>query len=383
MAVDAHLTFGFPRMHEEAGERRDFLPDLIGAIARRGCHVFVESGIGSALGLTDLDYLATYPGYVHAVNDVEAYRQDVVVVLRAPRRRLGWMRPGTTLVSMLHFPTRPARVRELLDRGIDAISLDSIEDDDGRRLVVNPAAVAWNGLEAAFDVLERCWPRLTARDREPVRVTVLGAGEIGKHAVEAATKYGSLSRASRLGRRCLRGVEVTTLGRNLTRDERYMVARLSVTDVLVDATARSDPSRPVVRNDWLAALPEHAVVCDLVVDPYLPDQDPPGVRGIEGIPQGNLDRFVFDVDDPAWEMAPPGIPTRERRRVASCYSWPGVHPRTCMRLYGRQLEPLLLTLIDRGGGHALRSDGDAFERALYRAGIGTWIASQPAVAALT
>jgi glutamate dehydrogenase/leucine dehydrogenase len=28
--------------------------------------------------------------------------------------------------------------------------------------------------------------------RDPIRVTILGAGQVGKHAVEAATKHGSL-----------------------------------------------------------------------------------------------------------------------------------------------------------------------------------------------
>jgi alanine dehydrogenase len=353
-------------MHNEGGERRDFLPDLIGGLARLGCEVFVESGIGSAMGYVDSDYLAANPERVHVIDEREAYAQDVVVVLRSPNDRFEWIRPGATLISMLHFPTRPVRVQTLVDLGIDAVSLDSIEDDAGRRLVVNATAVAWNGLEAAFDVLERAWPHLASRRPDPVHVAIMGAGDIGKHAVEAATKYGSVCRADRLGRRGVRGVEVTTIGRNLTFDAAYMLRRLAVSDVLVDATQRDDPSIPIVRNAWLGAMPEHGVVCDLVVDPYLLDESPPTVRAIEGIPQGNLDRYVFEVDDPGWDAVPPPIPTLQRRTVVSCYSWPGAHPRRCMELYGRQLLPLLETFVTRGGVPGLRPDGDANERALYR-----------------
>ena len=125
--------------------------------------------------------------------------------------------------------------------------------------------------------------------------------------------------------------------------------RLAHTDILVDATARRDTSRPLLPNAWLGWLPAHAVVCDLAVDPYLLDDDPPVVRGIEGIPQGNLDQWEFGPDDPAWDRLPPGIPTGNRRTVVSCYSWPGVQPEACMELYGSQVTPLLKTLIWYGG----------------------------------
>lgn len=370
------LVFGFPRMDEEANERRDFLPSLISAIAGLGCSVFVESGIGSRMGYADADYVCD-PQLIEVVDEDSAFAQDVVLVLRAPDGRFEKVRPGATLMSMLHFPTRPARLRQLERLKIHAVSLDTIADDEGRRLVVNGKAVAWNGLEAAFDTLERTWPTLTDRRRGPVRVTVMGAGDIGKHAVEASTKYGSLERNAHFTARGLPGVEVVTIGSNLTPSESYMCDRLRMTDVLVDATQRHDPSRPIVRNAWLDLLPLHAVICDLVVDPYLMDADPATVRGIEGIPQGNLDQYVFDVDDPAWEKLPPGISTAARRPVVSCYSWPGVHPEACMEHYGLQLQPLLETLISRGGFDGIRPDGSFHERAIWRGSLAAWRQREP------
>jgi alanine dehydrogenase len=373
------LTFGFPRMHKEAGERRDFLPPLIHTIADLGCAVSVEGGIGSGMGFVDRDYQRR-PG-VEVVDERTAYEQDVILVLRAPEGKFEYIRPGATLLSMLHFPTRPARVLELQRLGINAISLDTILDDEGRRLVVNGKAVAWNGLEAAFELLERTWPSMSDARRRPVHVTVMGAGDIGKHAIEAATKYGNLDRNMAYATRAMPGVEVVTIGRNLTSDVPYMHERLSATDVLVDATQRDDPARPILSNEEIRFLPQHAVICDLVVDPYLLDSYPPTVRGIEGIPQGSLDQYAFAIDDPAWDQLPPVIPTEHRRAVVSCYSWPGVHPAACMEHYGLQLESLLETLIGRGGCEGIRRDGTCSERALWRGSLAGWLATQPAIVA--
>ncbi len=361
-------TVGFPRMHREPSERRDFLPPLIGLLTAIGAEVHVETGIGSGMGYTDLDYSTISPAVV--VSDEEdCYRQDVVIVLRAPEGRYELLRRGATLVSMLHFNTRPGRVAMLRELGIDAIALDLIANEDGRRLVENLRSVAWNGIGAAFAALERTWPALVEPGRPTVKVTIMGAGRVGRHAVEFATKYGDEARNEAFGRLGLAGVEVVTLGRNLTGDAAYLRGRLTQTDLLVDATARRDPSRPIVPNAWIALLPEHAVICDLAVDPYLLDAEPRIVRAIEGIPQGDLDQWEFGPDDPAWDRLPPGIPTAVRRTVVSCYSWPGVRPEPCMHVYGSQLAPLLEQLVSAGGLDGIRPDGSYFERALWRGSL--------------
>ena len=378
-SASGRVTVGFPRMHREPSERRDFLPPLVGLLSAAGAEVHVETGIGSGMGYDDSDYSGLSADLVVSDED-DCYRQDIVVVLRAPEGRYDRLRPGATLVSMLHFTTRPARVRMLTEKGIDAISLDLVRNDDGRRLVENLRSVAWNGIASAFAALERTWPELGGPRRSTVKVLIMGAGRVGTHAVEFATKYGDEGRNEAYLRAGLPGVEVVTAGRNLTGDPEYLKARLLMTDVLVDATARRDPSRPIIPNAYLALLPKHAVICDLSVDPYLLDVVPAVVRGIEGIPQGDLDQWEFAPDDRAWDRLPPRIPTNERRTVVSCYSWPGVRPEPCMHVYGSQLAPLLETLVTAGGLDGIDPNGRFHERALWRGSLRGWLASGNAVA---
>jgi alanine dehydrogenase len=152
---------------------------------------------------------------------------------------------------MLHYPTRPNRVQILRSQGINAISMDSIVDDNNMRLVENMRAVAWNGLEAAFDLLEKDCPNLL-RKGDPYKILVLGTGMVGKHAIDAATKLGNIERNNR-------HIELNgpgpSPGRWAQHEQRSGAHARPVRtgDILVDATYRRDPSQ-AGRAKFLAGL---------------------------------------------------------------------------------------------------------------------------------
>jgi len=368
------ISIGMARMHAEFGERRDFLPSFVSRLIRRGAKVVMEHGYGSGMGFTEEDYLKAAPDVQFATHE-EIFNQDHVLVLRCPvEAELKQLKKGAVLISMLHFPTRPQRVELLRSLGVDAISLDSLKDDNGRRLVENLKSVAWNGLEVGFQVLRRTYPApgMEGKSRNPIRATILGVGAVGMHAVQAASRYGDLQLWSLLAKRGIPGVQVTAIDYDVVRNEKTMREILGQTDILVDATQRPDPSKYVIPNEWISLMPEHSVIVDLSVDPYNLAIDPPEVKGIEGIPQGNLDQYVFTPNDPAFDRIPTAVSTKNRRHVVSCYSWPGIHPKECMDLYGNQLRPIMRMIIEKGGVQNIRPKGVYFERTIARAMLSRW-----------
>lgn len=373
------LSIGLLRMHLEPGERRAFLPDFIATLSKMGYEVVLEKGYGTNIGLSDTDYLMTADQTKFSDLE-EVCQQDYVLVLRYPGDDLvKKIKPGACLISMLHYPTRPQRVALLHSQNLQSISLDMIIEDSGRRLVENLASVAWNGLQLSFDVLKKVYPApgFEHRQRPPIHVTLLGAGAVGKHVIQAAVSYGDPKLRERLAELTVPGVIVTVIDYDLTNHTSVMREIFSKTDILVDATQRPDPSHHVVPNEWLAWLPEHAIITDLAVDPYLLDSQPPVVRGIEGIPQGSLDKYLFLPKDPDWDLTvPPSIPSTQRRTVVSCYSWPGIYPKACMEHYAQQLKPLMDRLIKKGYSR-LSSQGDYFERALHQSTLRAWLNTQP------
>ncbi len=367
------LSIGLPRMHKEAGEKRDFLPQFIAFLDRTGAReIVLEEGYGSGMEIPFEEYLAASKKARAAFYD-ECLAQDVVAVLRCPADdALRKLRRGTLLYSMLHYPTRPGRVALLRERGVRGVSLDSLTDDIGKRLVENLQSVGWNGVQAAFRELAKTYRRFRDPGRRPLRVTILGAGAVGGHAARAASRYGDERIRQAMVAAGVPGVEVTLIDYDLTGHENYMLGRLETTDLLVDATQRVDPSRPVIPNEWVAALPQHAVMLDLSVDPYDFSIDPPELKGIEGIPEGNLDQFVFHPDDPIYERMDSRIRRRHRRVALSCYSWPGVHPRECMEVYGQQMQPLIRIAFEKPLDELDPEHGRYFERAVARADSARW-----------
>jgi alanine dehydrogenase len=371
------LRLGLPRMHKEAGERRDFLPPFVADLRKFGAAIVLEHGYGSGMGFTEADYLRVAPTAKFAALE-EAYQQDYVLVLRYPTDdEIRLMRSGACLISMFHYPTRPQRVALFRALGLEAISLDSMKDETGRRLIENLRAVAWNGTETAFQALRRVYPSsgFDHPERPPIRVTLLGAGAVGSHVVQAAARYGNDEMRQQMIATNVRGVQTTVIDYDLTGRLEVMRDILAQTDILVDATQRPDPTKPVIPNDWIAYLPAHAVILDLSVDPYDCSVDPPYLKGIEGIPQGDLDQYIFAPDDAVYGRLPNCVNTQHRRHVVSCYSWPGIYPQQCMQVYGDQLRPILRTLIEKKGIANINPKGRFFERAIARVQLSRWSAA--------
>ncbi len=101
---------GFPRMRK-AVERRVFLPEFIQFLADMGLKVVLEDGYGSRSGFTFDDYQQGHINVVRGSRE-EAFQQDLVIVLRSPKEEeFSLLRRGSILLSMLHYPTRPNRVK--------------------------------------------------------------------------------------------------------------------------------------------------------------------------------------------------------------------------------------------------------------------------------
>ena len=198
----------------------------------------------------------------------------------------------------------------------------------------------------------------------PINILILGMGEIGLMAAKAFKNL-SNERLKSIGK-AHPGLKVTMLPRSITGSDELLKNELEHSDILVDETFRPDPSKIIVKNELIGALPEHAVILDITADPYDFETDPPQFKAIEGTPTGTLDQMVFKVDDKIYDVLEKHMTINHKRLAVSCNAWPGADPEGAMTLYAHQLLPIIEVLIEKGHEDLKIESKNYYERVICR-----------------
>src|SRR5690554_1826605 len=361
-------SIGFPRMNKEESEKRDFVPLLFRLLQlNQDVEILMEEDYGIGMGFGINDYLLVNDK-IKILPRRKVFHADMVVVLRTPDEdELRWMRPGSVLFSMLHYDTRESRNKLLQDLSLIPFSMDGIEDDWNKRMVVNYSGTSYSGVEIAFKELKKSTNEFQLPGDRPLYAGILGFGSVGLEAAKALKHYSDsffLNNRSKTP-----GMIINLYPRSITEKPEILKEELKKMDILVDASRRRDPSQYILKNSWLENMPLHGIILDLSADPYNTDISPIQVKGIEGIPTGTLDQLVFNPEDPVYETIPEGVDTTHRRTVVSCNAWPGVDPIGCMTLYSKQLIYFLRELISKDPEKLTIHSDDPYERALVRSSL--------------
>lgn len=361
------LSLGFPRMHVEPGEKRDFTPSFLRRLSVFSEVTFLlEAGYGSALGFNQIDYLSHVP-HLRFASYAEVMGSDLVTVIRAPNAdHLHLMNKKSILFSMLHYPTHSLRNNLLKTLSIRGVSMDALIDDFRHRYIQDYDGTALNAMRQAFEL----WKSLNSNaTTECIYVTILGTGGLGRIASDLAVHYGGVDFPENPP------VVVRSLGRNATSQPALVKEIFKNTDILVDATLRQNTQFPIIRNTWLRKLPEHAVIADISADDYDTRLKPAQIKAIEGIPTGSLDKTIFMPNDEAWDAVPDLVSNKHRRPVVSCYSWPGVDPLNCLNKYETQMFPFMELMIKNPDMDFSENSNNPFERALVRGSLDHYLAN--------
>jgi len=275
-----------------AGEKRvSATPETVKKLVAAGAQVRVEAGAGLRAGITDQAYLDA--GAQLAAADARAAADLVLCVQPPTPADIGVLKPGATLVGVLHPQADEARAAALQARGIRAFPLEKLpRTTRAQAMDVLSSQAGMAGYKAvliAAQLAPRFFPMLTtaAGTIRPSKVLIVGAGVAGLQAIATARRLGAQvegfdvrpetrEQIESLGGKFLDlGVSAAGEGgyaRQLTEEERAEQQRrladhLKGIDVVVcTAAVPGRPAPKIVTATMVAGMKPGSVIVDLAAE---------------------------------------------------------------------------------------------------------------------
>lgn len=350
---------GFIASGSTKGYKRYFTPGFIKKILDKfDIEILLEKNYGKDFNLTENDYKVGKKIKFESRQNILLSSDIILTVVCPSDVDLKLLHKGQLLIAMLHYSTHPQRNKYLKHNKIKTISLDSLKDFEGRRMVEDFEATAWNSVTTAFAQLrtqlgEKQW---NDPKRKPIMVYQLGVGEVGKHVLEASLKMGRTTYQKELlergGNPLVEIMVITSLHSQHKEFEKETPKLLSKTNLLIDVTQRNDVSETIISEKLISYLPKNSIILDVSADKYDSNKV---VKAIQGIPTGDGSKILFNIKDASWtnDRIIPfkyQLKKENRRTVISNYSWPncGNIKRRMMTMekYGYQIYPVLKSIVN-------------------------------------
>lgn len=201
------MRIGVPKEIEEGEKRVALTPEVANQLHKLGFTLAIEAGAGAEASFDDEQYRAAG---VEVIEDPrELWRSsDIVMQVRPPSQHpeLGFygvelMGKGQTLISFLYPAQNPEMLKDLSEREVTALAMDSVprisraQKMDALSSMANIAGYR-AVVEAAQHFGRFFTGQITAAGKiPPAKVLVIGAGVAGLAAIGAAKSMGAIVRA--------------------------------------------------------------------------------------------------------------------------------------------------------------------------------------------
>lgn len=193
------LVIGIPCEQTEGERRLALTPEAVSVLTDCGYRVWVETGAG--LGINYSDACFSEAGAEIVSSPSEVYQADVILKVLPPKpAEVAWMRPRTTLLSMISFNRFAQEAFEgMMVKRITGIAYELMSDEYQKSPVLNViseiegaasitiASELLCNTQGGKGVLLGGVPGVS-----PTEVVIIGAGSAGTVAARAALALGAL-----------------------------------------------------------------------------------------------------------------------------------------------------------------------------------------------
>lgn len=328
------MIFGIPRELHPQEMRVGALPFVAKELVRRGHEVYVEMGAGEYCEALDSQFERVGANIVPSSEKLYSSADIFLKIREHQPVEYDLIRPDQIFLSFFHFINNPDLIKSLAGKGCTCVAYEFIEDQQKRKPLLQPISRITGQmavLNGAFYLQKHIGGRGIVLGRvtgsPPAQVTILGAGNVGKHAATTAANLGA--RITVLDTDYSKLQELDALGfpniSALINTDENLKELLPITDLLISCIDIPEkPTPKIITPEMVKTMRPGSVIVDVDID-----------RGgsVETSKITNHDNPIFVVD---------GI-------IHYCVSnITAVVPKIASRAFSAALLPYLIEIAEKG-----------------------------------
>ena len=270
------MIIGVPKEVKVQEYRVGMVPGGVKSLTRAGHRVLVEKAAGEGSGYNDREYEAAGAEMVMSASEVYE-RADMIVKVKEPQPpEYEMLKQNQILFCYLHLAPEPELTQALLDQGVNAIAMETIQLDDGTlpclapmseiagRMAVQVGAHYLEKKNGGAGVLLGGVPGVT-----PALVTIIGAGQVGSNAARIAVGMNARVVILDIDLQKLAHLDELYAGRLITSmsDPNQIERFVPYSHLLIGAVLHPGGRAPVlVTEDMVKEMRTGSVIVDVAVD---------------------------------------------------------------------------------------------------------------------
>jgi NAD(P) transhydrogenase subunit alpha len=336
----------------DASERRVALvPGDVARLTAAGLRVLIEQGAGAGGWFADADYTSAGAAVVPR-SGVLAEADVILTVGTVQPDLVAASRQGWTVIGTLQPLLAPQLASQLAERGVTAVSLDSLPRTISRAqsmdALTSQASIAgYKAVLIAANEFGRYLPMLmtAAGTTPPASVLVLGVGVAGLQAIGTAHRLGAVVSAY--------DVRPDTRDQVLSLGARFIAVRS-----VASAVGEGGYARPLTTDEQQALqkeLDDHVAAHDIVITTaQVPGRRPPLLVSAQGVARMRPGSVIVDMAASELggnvELSQPGTTTVTSNGVTivAPLNLPATMASGASTAYSHNIVRLLLTMVHDG-----------------------------------
>ncbi len=267
------MRIGIPKETKEGEARVALTPDCVMELCKHGHTIFIESYAGMKSGFYNGEYLNAGACVMHCNEDVYKESELLVKVKEPIPDEYPFIAhlKNKALFSYLHLASNIELTRFLLCNMIKGIAYETVEDSNGRLVLLEPMShIAGN-----LAVSKAIWHMETGKrslmgipNVEPAGIVIVGGGTVGRTAAKRASSLGAkvtlFERDQKKVKKLSEELEAVDV---LISEEKSLTAHLEDADVLIGAVYVSGARAPLVVNqEMVRRMKKGALIIDVAID---------------------------------------------------------------------------------------------------------------------